>query len=98
MKVLPEPLSFEWDKGNIDKNVKKHGVTTKQIEQAFQDTNLFIVEDALHSLIEERYMAWAKTPEKRRLSIIFTLRGESVRVISARDMNKKERRVYEQKI
>ena len=98
MKVAIDPYSFEWDKGNIDKNFKKHKVSIKEIEQAFQDPDLFILEDVLHSLLEKRYMAWAKTSEKRRLAIIFTVREERVRVISARDMNKKERRAYEEKV
>lgn len=95
MKILPEPVSFEWDKGNVDKNLIKHKVTSREIEEVFSNKEKFIIEDEKHSLFEKRYLIWGTTNIGRRLSIIFTLRDSKVRVISTRDMNKKERREYE---
>lgn len=98
MKILPKPLSFEWDLGNLDKNYKKHNVTHREAEEIFKNTAKFIFIDTKHSQVEKRYMAWGMTSKKRKLAIIFTIREQKVRVISARDMHKKERRSYEEKI
>lgn len=100
MKVLPEPIEFEWDKGNKDKNLKKHGITTKEIEQVFlneEQEEKLIVNDEKHSKIEKRYAFFGKTEEGKKLSIVFTLRRNKIRVITARSMSKKERREYEEK-
>ena len=98
MKLLPEPINFEWDKGNINKNLIKHDVTNKETEEAFNNDQKFIIEDVKHSLSEKRYMVWGITNKQRKLSIFFTLRKNKVRIISARDMHKKERREYEKQI
>ena len=98
VKILPEPVIFEWDKGNIDKNLHKHNVSDKEAEEVFENERKFIVEDEEHSLTEARYMIWGTTNKGRKLSIFFTIRGEKVRIISARDMHKKERRTYEEEI
>lgn len=98
MKILPDPISFLWDKGNIDKNLKRHKVTNKEAEEVFANKSKFIFEDVRHSLSEKRYMLWGVTDQSRKLSIFFTLRNDRVRIISARDMNKRERRAYEEKI
>lgn len=98
MKILPDPIVFEWDKGNIDKNFIKHNVTDKESEEVFENEPKFIFEDEEHSLTESRYMIWGVTDKGRKLSVFFTLRGEKVRIISARDMHKKERRKYEEEI
>lgn len=98
MKILPEPLAFEWDEGNIDKNLIRHGVTSREAEEVFDNEPKFIFEDEKHSTLEKRYMIWGVTKQGRELSIIFTIRVNKVRVISARDMQKKERREYEEKI
>lgn len=89
--------SFDWDDGNARKN-DKHGVSTAEAEQVFFNDPLLLVEDAKHSHVEQRYHALGKTDEGRTLHITFTLRkaGEKIRVISARDMHKKERTIYEQ--
>ncbi len=95
MKILPAPLSFEWNKGNIDKNLKKHGVTNKEAENVFENKPLLVSEDREHSKTERRYQALGKTDTDRFIFISFTVRNDSVRIISARDMSRKERRVYE---
>lgn len=98
VKILPEPIAFEWDKGNFDKNFLKHKVDNKEIEQAFDKKDKFFFEDTKHSEKETRFMVWSITENRRKLSIIFTVREDKIRVISARDMNKKERREYEKKV
>jgi uncharacterized DUF497 family protein len=89
---------FDWDHGNSRKN-EKHGVTPAEAEQVFADGRILIAEDIGHSEAEARYQALGKTPASRHLHISFTLRqdGALIRVISARDMNRKERARYEAK-
>jgi uncharacterized DUF497 family protein len=89
---------FDWDEGNRSKNFVKHGVENVEAEQAFQNEPLIIASDALHSQGEVRFKALGRTNAWRRLFIAFTLRSDEtlIRVISARDMDAKERKDYEQ--
>lgn len=98
MKILNDYLKFEWNKGNIDKNLIKHNVANKEAEEVFDNEPKFIAQDIKHSILEKRFQLWGVTNTRRKLTIIFTLRGKKVRIISARDMNRKERSFYEQKI
>ena len=88
---------FDWDDGNALKN-QKHDVSMAEAEQVFFNTPLLLLEDAGHSQNEQRLHALGKTDEGRRLHITLTLRhsSELIRVISARDMHRKERAIYEQ--
>jgi len=90
---------FDWDAGNARKS-EKHGVTQAEAEQVFLNEPLFITPDEEHSESERRYRALGEAASGRRLTVIFTLRkaGTLVRVISARNMNAKERKLYEQEI
>mgnify|MGYP000697637634 FL=1 len=87
---------FDWDEGNARKN-EKHGVTMAEAEQVFFNAPLLVLEDARHSNQEPRFHALGKTDDTRLLHITFTVRnnGEKIRVISARDMHRKERVIYE---
>jgi uncharacterized DUF497 family protein len=89
---------FNWDAGNARKSEDKHGVSMAEAEQVFFNSPLLILEDAGHSAQETRIHALGKTDEGRCLHISFTLRkaGTLIRVISARDMHRKERVIYEQ--
>ncbi len=93
-KRLHQCIGFEWDIGNIDKNWVKHKVSSSECEQIFFNQPLLIQDDKLHSTTEEQYYALGKTNIKRFLFIVFTLRNNLIRIISARDMNRKERKVY----
>jgi hypothetical protein len=94
---LPPIEGFEWDDGNARKSVDKHGVSQAEAEQVFAGEPLVAV-DVRHSETEPRFQALGKTIGGRRLHVTFTLRdqGKKLRVISARDMNRKERALYEQ--
>lgn len=87
---------FDWDRGNLDKNWKLHGVPFWECEQVFFNEPLLVVEDVSHSGAEKRYYALGRKDAGRRLFVVFTIRRNLVRVISARDMNRRERRRYEQ--
>lgn len=86
---------FVWDEGNIEKNLIKHDVTTKEAEEAITNKPTFLFTDEGHSEREKRYGSYGITDKGRRLSIVFTIRSRAVRIITARDMSKKERRAYE---
>ena len=90
-------IGFEWDAGNERKN-ERHGVTMMETEQAFFNAPLLLLEDAAHSQNELRIHALGRTDAARALHITFTLRksGQLIRVISARDMHRKERAIYDQ--
>lgn len=89
---------FEWDAGNAQKSVQKHGVTQAEAEQVFFNEPLLIAADVPHSVHEIRYHALGRTDDARLLHITFTVRaaGTLLRVISAREMASKERKAYEQ--
>jgi uncharacterized DUF497 family protein len=91
-------LGFEWDAGNARKSAEKHGVSQAEAEQVFFNRPLLVADDTGHSDRERRYHALGRTDVGRRLHITFTLRrsGTLVRVISARDMHRKERQAYAQ--
>jgi len=86
---------FEWDKGNEQKNVK-HCVTPAEAEQVFLNEPLVVLDDLKHSDAEQRFHALGQTGEGRLLHITFTIRTNMIRVISARNMHRKERAIYEQ--
>lgn len=89
---------FDWDDGNSRKSAEKHGVSQSEAEAIFFNEPLLVLEDARHSQTEARYHALGETDDARLLHITFTLRqgGTLIRVISARDMHRKERAIYEQ--
>lgn len=95
---LTKISGFDWDAGNARKNDEKHGVSMAEAEQVFFNAPLLLLADAAHSQSEPRLHALGRTDDGRRLHITFTLRkaGTLIRVISARDMHRKERTVYEQ--
>jgi len=94
---LPKPLSFQWDRGNTDKNLKKHKVTNKESEKVFFNKHLRTFKDIKHSQKEERFVALGITSKKRKLYATFTIRNHKIRIISARDQSRKERKLYEEK-
>ena len=88
---------FQWDRGNIDKNLIKHNVENWECEQVFFNNPILVLEDPNHSVSEKLWAAFGKTDADRPLVVVFTKRGNLLRVISARDMNARERRFYEEK-
>lgn len=96
MRINKKIFEFQWDKGNIEKN-KKHNVEDKEAEEAFLDDGKVILKDELHSTgLEERFIILGKTKRNRLLYVVFTQRDDKLRIISARDINKKEVYLYEE--
>ena len=87
---------FAWDEGNEWKSHVRHAVSQEEAEQVFFSESLLVVKDPAHSQSELRYHALGTIPGGRRLHVTFTLRHDEtrIRIISARDMSPKERRLY----
>ncbi|MDP1569612.1 MAG: BrnT family toxin [Vicinamibacterales bacterium] len=85
---------FEWDDGNSAKNWLRHEVQQAEAEQALLNTPLVVAVTLKHGAGEPRYVALGQTDTGRLLTVVFTVRGTKVRVISARAMSKPERKVY----
>ena len=96
MTVWAEPIRFQWDAGNIHKNWIKHRVTHAECEEAFFDPHKRLFHPAPRTERETRYGLIGQTKDRRLLVVIFTVRGPAIRVISARDLNKRERGLYEE--
>ena len=94
--ILDDAIGFDWDKGNSRKNADKHGVNQAEAEQVFFNEPLLVLEDSRHSSQEPRFHVLGQTDDGRLLHITFTLRREGtlIRVISARNMHRKERMIY----
>ncbi len=96
-KLIKECEGFLWDEGNSQKNWIKHQVTRLECEEIFFNLPIVVSDDEKHSKVEKRYYALGKSKSERYLFISFTIRDNLLRVISARDMNRKERKIYEEK-
>jgi len=87
---LSKCRGFEWDAGNSEKNWIAHRVSRSECEQVFFNHPLIVADDEEHSQVEPRYYVLGQTDAGRRLFLVFTIRGDLIRVISARDMNRRE--------
>jgi uncharacterized protein len=93
---LSHITGFDWDENNREKNWKKHQVLASECEEVFFNLPLLLESDPAHSQKELRYYVLGHTIAGRRLFMVFTIREDKIRVVSARDMSKKERSIYEQ--
>ena len=89
-------VGFDWDEGNKQKNWEKHQVDYTECEEVFFNKPLLIDDDTNHSFQEQRYYVLGRTDIERTLFLVFMVRNNKIRVISARDQSKKERKIYEQ--
>ena len=94
MDWLETITGFDWDGGNQDKNWLKHRVSNRECDELFFNLPLIVAHDEQHSQLERRFFALGKTNAGRRLFIAFTIRDKLIRVISARDMSRRERETY----
>lgn len=102
VRVFPKVLQFEWDEGNSNKNWIKHNVSIQEQEEVFFNKDKLLLEDNRHSQEEKRLLLYSKTKKGRKLIIAFTIRDKGgqlkIRPISARRMNRKEEKLYEETI
>jgi uncharacterized protein len=89
-------IGFDWDEGNKQKNWEKHQVYYTECEEVLFNQPLLISEDTKHSSQEKRYYVLGRSDTGRTLFLVFTIRNNRIRIISARDQSKKERRIYGQ--
>lgn len=92
---FPFVVGFDWDAGNKSKNFQKHRISNSECEQIFFNEPLIILDDAKHSQKERRHAAFGFTDDNKKLTVVFTMRSNLIRIISARSMNKKEREFYD---
>ena len=85
---------FQWDEGNLLKNWDKHQVSVNECEQVFFNIPLLLFDDTAHSQDEPRFYMLGRTDLDRLLFLSFTVRGNKIRVISARPMSRRERTSY----
>ncbi len=86
-------MSFEWDKNKATTNLVKHGVDLADAATVFDDYHAVTIEDNYHR--EERYVTIGMDADGRILVVVYTWRGINIRIISARQATKKERKYYE---
>ncbi|MGA2090251.1 MAG: BrnT family toxin [Endomicrobiales bacterium] len=94
--ILNYVEGFDWDMYNADKILQKHNVTVSECEEVLIN-DIVVAPDEKHSLYEQRYFILGVTEAERMLFVVFTIRRNKIRVISARAMNKKEKEVYHEK-
>jgi uncharacterized DUF497 family protein len=94
-EIFENVVGFEWDNGNKVKNTLGHNVSNEECEEIFFDPAKKIRRDVLHSVTESRHILIGQTKKQRLLFLVFTIRKKLIRVISARDLNRKEYILYE---
>jgi len=93
-EILSHCTGFEWDEHNAGKNWERHRVRVQECEEVFFNAPVVAKEDPKHSGQEPRFYCLGRSDAGRLLFVAFTVRGKLIRVISARDMNRREREVY----
>jgi uncharacterized DUF497 family protein len=96
MNIFENITRFDWDKNNLEKNLIKHNVTSKESEDVFKDENIILTKE-VNVKNEKRYVVFGVTPQNRFLTVVFTVRNNLIKVISARTQNKSERKIYNEK-
>ena len=94
MGELAQAAGFDWDEWNATKIWEKHAVSQAECEQVFFNEPHVVGDDTEHSGEEQRYYLLGQTGKGRQLFLVFTLREDLIRVITARDMSRRERRIY----
>lgn len=89
-------MEFEWDPKKAKSNLRKHRVSFYEAATAFNDILSFTFEDEAHSDVELRYATLGMSYQGRILVVAHTMRGEKVRIISAREATPRERKWYEE--
>lgn len=93
---LDDCVGFDWDESNIQKNRDRHQVTPEETEEIFFNDPLIVRSDVRHSVNGKRYYALGQTTIRRYLFVAFTIRRRLIRVISVRDINRREQDAYAQ--
>jgi uncharacterized protein len=89
-------LIFEWDSNKASLNLKKHGVAFEEAVTVFADPLSLTIPDPLHSFDESRFVITGLSNQNRQLVVVYAERGERVRIITAREATRRERKQYEE--
>ena len=89
-------LRFLWDPRKAGSNERKHGVGFQEATTVFDDSLSVTIPDPAHSVDEQRFLLLGVSIRRRLLVVAHSERGESIRIISARRANRRERRIYEE--
>jgi uncharacterized protein len=87
-------VEYEWDEAKAATNLRKHGVDFADAALVLEDEHALTLSD-LYSEDEERFVTTGHDPQGRLLVVAYTWRGECIRLISAREATRRERRDYE---
>ena len=90
-------MRIEWDPAKAKSNLRKHGISFSDVEPAFFDDSALSIPDPFSSA-EQRFILVGRDALGRVATIVYTYRGEHIRVISARPASRAERNTYEQGI
>ncbi|MFH0947755.1 MAG: BrnT family toxin [Elusimicrobiota bacterium] len=94
METIPIPIEFEWDKNNTKHIKERHRIEPYECEQVFFDVFFIISPDSKHSQQEQRYLVSGRAKSGKVIIVVFTIRKDKIRVITARPADGKERRIY----
>ncbi len=89
-------MRFDWDEAKAERNLAKHGVSFQEAGTIFNDTLGWTYPDELHSEFERRWITVGLSDERRLLVVAHTAKGQTIRIINAREATRKERRFYEE--
>ena len=89
-------MEFEWDPRKNEANIRKHGVAFSEAATVFGDVLSITVPDPDHSQEEDRYIITGMSGQNRLMMVAHLERGERIRIISARGLNRSEKRDYEE--
>jgi uncharacterized protein len=90
-------LIFEWDQNKARANLVKHGVSFLDAATVFADPLSRTIPDPDHSQLEDRWIVLGQMHQKHLLVVVYTERGDNIRMISARRASRRERKQYEEK-
>ncbi len=94
-EIISDCVGFEWDSGNIDKNWKKHRVNWQECEEVFFNRPIVVSSYERRLNLEPRGYVLGQTNAGRKLFLVYTIRDRRIRIISARSMSRKERKIYD---
>lgn len=89
-------MKFDWDENKADSNLSKHGIHFEEAKTIFDDPLYVDFYDPDHSDEEERYLMIGESSRGRLLIVSYTGKGDSIRLISAREVTRSEREAYEE--
>jgi uncharacterized protein len=88
-------VNFEWDPRKEESNMRDHGVSFEEGATIFEDRFAEVEPDLAQSVEENRFICLGTSEQGRLLAVVFTERGNTIRIISAREATRKERKHYE---